>query len=112
MGGSTLQAPALHHHYQLFSAMFLPPSSTNTVSFIPWIQVPNDSKVTCGCITAQICPQNVKADLFGLTVGGDHLNYSGIVSTLTAKHITLDEMGHPQPAIPILTDKFQCCWIC
>jgi hypothetical protein len=60
-------------------------TGTSTVFFIAKAAVPHDRKVTYGRIVAQIRLQKVETHRTRLTVGGDRLDYPGIVSTPTAK---------------------------
>jgi hypothetical protein len=60
-------------------------SGTKTIWFIQRHQVPSDRKVTYGQIVATIRPQKAGPCRTQLTVGGDHLDYPGAVSTPTAK---------------------------
>jgi hypothetical protein len=46
--------------------------------------IPNDRKITCGKIVCDYKPHKKEKERVRITVGGDILNYSGDVATLTA----------------------------
>ena len=57
---------------------------TNTCFFIPFSQVPPDRKPTYGRIVVSIRPEKNERHRTRLTVGGNLIDYPGIVSTDTA----------------------------
>jgi hypothetical protein len=57
---------------------------TNTCFFIPHHVVPKNKTVTYGRIVVELRPQKEEVERTRLTVGGDLINYPGVVSTETA----------------------------
>jgi hypothetical protein len=56
---------------------------TDTCFFIDLINIPNDRKITYGKIVCAYKPHKKEKEHFGLTVGGDRLDYAGDVTTST-----------------------------
>eukprot|EP00957_Ditylum_brightwellii_P046485 3527710-Ditylum_brightwellii.AAC.1 len=60
------------------------PTGTNTITFIPYSQVPTNKTVTYGRIVCSICPKKEEVCRTRLTCGGDWIKYTGEVSIPTA----------------------------
>jgi hypothetical protein len=59
-------------------------TGTNTCFFIPHHALPKGKIATYGCIVVELRPQKAEVECTRLTVGGDRINYPGVVSTETA----------------------------
>ena len=64
------------------------PYGTNTIFFIPKDKVPAGRTVTYGRIAAEIRPQKAETHRTRLNVGGNLINFPGVVTTPTADLIT------------------------
>jgi hypothetical protein len=53
---------------------------TNTILFIPYVDVPKDRTVTYGHIVVNICPHKDEVERTRLTIGGNLIDYPGDVS--------------------------------
>jgi hypothetical protein len=61
---------------------------TDTCFFIRKNQMPSHKRATYGCICCNYCPQKDEPHCTWLTVGGDHITYTGDKSTPTANLVT------------------------
>jgi hypothetical protein len=62
---------------------------TDTCFFVTLTDIPKDRKITYGKIVCDCKPHKKEKECVRLIVGGDRLNYSGDVATLTADITTL-----------------------
>ena len=57
------------------------PTGTNTVFFIEKSAIPQGRKVTYAQLVASIRPTEAEVNRVCITVGGDHLDFTGATST-------------------------------
>ena len=65
------------------------PTGTNTMFFIPITAIPKHKKATYLRIVAAYRPEKANPHRVRFTVGGDHIDYQGNVSTKTANLTTV-----------------------
>ena len=65
-------------------------TGTNTLQFIPYSQIPHDRRkdITYGRIVVDHRPHETEVHRARLTVGGDRINYPGLVTTPAADLIS------------------------